>query len=53
MADNHVYAMPMGRGTDAEFEAELRQDVGLFFPRLRDYVVTMAGKQNGLLIWLS
>jgi hypothetical protein len=48
-----VYAMPMGRGSTAEYEGELRSEVGLFFPRLRDYVHTMAGKGNGLLMWLS
>lgn len=48
-----VYAMPMGRSSDAEFEAELRAEVASYFPRLRDYVAKMAGKQNGLLIWVS
>jgi hypothetical protein len=48
-----VYSMPMGPGSDAEFEAELRAEVGSYFPRLRDYVVRMAEKQDGLLIWLS
>jgi hypothetical protein len=48
-----VYSMPMGPGSDAEFEAELRAEVGAYFPRLRDYVVRMAEKQDGLLIWLS
>jgi hypothetical protein len=48
-----VYAMPMGQGSDAEFEAQLRAEVASYFPRLRDYVVRMADKQNGLLIWVS
>jgi hypothetical protein len=48
-----VYSMPMGPGSDAEFEAELRAEVGVYFPRLRDYVGRMAEKQDGLLIWLS
>lgn len=53
MASLQIYSMPMGRGTDAQFEAELRQEVGLYFPQLRDYVVKMAEKQYGLLIWMS
>jgi hypothetical protein len=48
-----VYAMPMGRGSEAEFEAMLRMEVASYFPRLRDYVVKMAEKQNGLLMWVS
>jgi hypothetical protein len=31
----------------------LREEVATYFPRLRDYVVKMAGKQNGLLMWVS
>jgi hypothetical protein len=53
MARIGVYAMPMGRGSTAEYEGELRSEVGLFFPRLRDYVQAMAAKGNGLLLWLS
>jgi hypothetical protein len=48
-----VYSMPMGPGSDAEHEAELRAEVTSYFPQLREYVVRMAEKQNGLLIWLS
>ncbi len=48
-----IYAMPMGPGSEAEFEAMLRAEVTSYFPRLRDYVVKMAEKQNGLLVWLS
>jgi hypothetical protein len=48
-----VYSMPMGRGSDAEFEAELRAEVTSYFPLLRDYVTRMADKQNGLLICIS
>jgi hypothetical protein len=48
-----VYAMPMGRRSTAEYEGELRSEVGLYFPRLRDYVHTMVGKGNGLLMWIS
>jgi Domain of unknown function (DUF1877) len=48
-----VYSMPMGQYSDAEFEAQLRAEVGSYFPRLRDYAVRMAEKQDGLLIWLS
>jgi hypothetical protein len=48
-----VYAIPGGRGSDAEFEGQLRNEVGHFFPRLRDYVRGMSYKGNGLLTWLS
>jgi hypothetical protein len=48
-----VYAMPMGPGSDAEDENELRAEVGRYFPRLRDYVARMSAKQFGLLVWLS
>jgi hypothetical protein len=48
-----VYSMPMGPGSDAEYEAELRADVASYFPQLREYVVKMADRRCGLLIWLS
>jgi hypothetical protein len=48
-----VYAMPMGPGSDAEDENELRAEVDRYFPRLRDYVARMSAKQFGLLVWLS
>ena len=41
------------RGSEREFESELRAEVAAYFPRLRDYVAKMAEKQYGLLIWLS
>ena len=47
-----AYAVPRGPGSDAEYEAGLRAEVALYFPRLRDYVVKMAEKRDGLLIWL-
>jgi Domain of unknown function (DUF1877) len=53
MLGARVYSMPMGPRSDAEFEAELRAEVRVYFPRLREYVVRMAAKQDGLLIWLS
>jgi Domain of unknown function (DUF1877) len=48
-----VYSMPMGPGSDAEYETGLRAEVASFFPQLRDYVAKMAEKGNGLLVWLS
>jgi Domain of unknown function (DUF1877) len=48
-----VYAMPMGPGSESEYEVELRAEVASYFPRLRDYVTKMADKQNGLLLWIS
>ena len=48
-----IYSMPFGRGPDAEYENELRTEVGLYFPRLRDYVRMASERNNGLLIWLS
>jgi hypothetical protein len=53
MASLQVYGMPMGHGNDAEHQTDLRQEVGLYFPKLRDYVVKMADKQYGLLIWVT
>jgi hypothetical protein len=41
------------KGSEPEFESELRAEVAAYFPRLRDYVAKMAEKQYGLLIWLS
>ncbi|HEY3812971.1 MAG TPA: DUF1877 family protein [Caulobacteraceae bacterium] len=46
MDDIYVYG-----GLDDE--EEIRDDLEHFFPRLRDYVVAMADKGYGLLIWLS
>jgi hypothetical protein len=48
-----VYAMPMGPGSDSEYEAELRADVAADLPRLKDYVVRSVAGREGLLIWLS
>jgi Domain of unknown function (DUF1877) len=48
-----VYAMPMGPGSDAEYESELRAEIAHYVPLLRDYVARMSEKRNGLLIWLS
>jgi Domain of unknown function (DUF1877) len=48
-----VYAMPFGSGSDAENESELRNEVGRYFPLLRDYVRKMSEKGNGLLAWVS
>jgi hypothetical protein len=48
-----VYSMPMGGSPDAQYESELRAEVRRYFPLLRDYVVKMSQKQDGLLIWLS
>jgi hypothetical protein len=48
-----VYAMPMGPGSDAQYEAELRAEIARYFPLLRDYVSAMTEKRNGVLIWVS
>jgi hypothetical protein len=53
MSRLRVYAMPMGSGSAAEHERELRDEVGFYFPRLRDYVGRMSDKGNGLLVWVS
>ena len=51
IADLDVFALPEEPGPD--YENELRAEVGIYFPRLRDYVLTMADQGNGLLVWLS
>jgi len=43
-----VCAVPDG----PDYESELREEVGVDFPRLRDYVGAMADKGNGLLVWV-
>jgi hypothetical protein len=48
-----VYSMPLGHGSDEEFNAELRAEIASYFPALRDYVGNTAEKHGGLLIWLS
>lgn len=48
-----IYAVPTGPGGDATYEAELRAAIAHFFPLMRDYVADMAGKRNGLLVWLD
>ena len=48
-----VYAIPMGTSAGQAYEKELRDEVATNFTALRDYVVEMASKQHGLLIWLS
>jgi uncharacterized protein DUF1877 len=48
-----IYAIPFGPGSDAEYGNELRNEVGLYFPRLRDYAREMSDKGNGLLTWVS
>jgi hypothetical protein len=45
-----VYATPMGPGSVAEYESELRAEVAYYFPLLRDDVAKMSAKQYGLLI---
>ena len=49
----HVYGTPPVAGALADPEVGLREEIGFHFPRLRDYVRTMADKGNGLLTWLS
>ena len=48
-----IYAMPMGPGSDAEYESELRTEVAHYVPLLRDYVARMLEKRYGLLTWVS
>jgi len=43
----------MGARAGADEENELRDEVAAYFAPLRDYVLAMAAKQHGLLIWLS
>ena len=51
MASIGIYGMPRGPGSDDD--RGLREEVGYYFPQLRDYVVQAAQKQGGLLTWLS
>ncbi len=53
MHDLGVYAIPHGPGPEAEYEKELREELSIYFPRLRDYVREMADKGNGLLVWIA
>jgi Domain of unknown function (DUF1877) len=48
-----IYSMPIGPGSDAQYEGELRAEVARYFPMLRDYISAMSEKHNGLLIWVS
>jgi hypothetical protein len=49
-----VYGVPWGAGNVSESEVQMRDlDVGVYFPRLREYVLSMAANGNGLLIWLT
>jgi Domain of unknown function (DUF1877) len=48
-----VYGMPMGPGTDSDYEGELRAEVASYFPALRDYIAKMSEQGYGLLLWLS
>jgi hypothetical protein len=53
MSRMQVYSMPMGPGSDAEYEGELRTEVAVYFPRLRDYVAAAAERHGGLLLWVA
>jgi hypothetical protein len=53
MLERGVYSMPMGQGTEAEFESQIREEAENYFPMLRDYVRQMADKGNGLLMWIT
>jgi hypothetical protein len=44
---------PGGAGAAPDPEIDLREEVGFYFRHLRDYVLAMSGKGNGLLIWIS
>jgi hypothetical protein len=48
-----IYSVRVGRGSKTQVEEELRGEVGVYFPLLRDYVQAMSAKANGLLIWVS
>jgi len=52
MARLGVYSVPGGPG-DAQYESELRAEVGHYFPLLRGYVAKMSARKYGLLIWVS
>ena len=43
---------PISDEARPEYESQLSEVVGIYFPRLREYVRTMADKRNGLLVWL-
>jgi hypothetical protein len=53
MGNLGIYRLPMGSGSDATYEEELRSEIATYFPLLRDYVAKMSEKENGLLTWLS
>ena len=53
MLDLGIYSMPMGGGSEEQFETELRTEVASYFPALREYVTLMSSKGNGLLVWLT
>jgi hypothetical protein len=53
MAAIGIYGAPMGPTHDSSYDDELREEVGFYFPRLKDYVVQVAQRQGGLLVWLS
>jgi hypothetical protein len=48
-----AFPAPPGQGSDADRENEIRADVAIYFPRLRDYVAAAAEKHGGLLVWVS
>jgi hypothetical protein len=53
MASVGVYSMPSGPDSDDSYDSEFREEVAFYFPRLRDYVIQIAQRQGGLLIWLG
>lgn len=48
-----IYGMPGGAGDVTEFESQIRELVVNYFPLLNDYVLAMAAKGDGLLIWIT
>jgi hypothetical protein len=48
-----VYAIPMGPRVSKRDEDDLREEIGAYFEPLREYVLRMTAKNNGLLTWLS
>ena len=48
-----VYATGGEAGSDAVFAEDVRREVGIHFPRLREYARRMSETGNGLLVWID
>jgi hypothetical protein len=53
MQDAGVSGLPMGGGDDPSAVEEVRVAVRAYFPSLAAYVAQMAGKGDGLLVWMA